>query len=75
MTQTTSPIYQEVVKLTEMLSQADKDRLMQYLREKKQEQALSLEEWWARLEAVRYRIAPGPNFSDRRQDWYDDDGR
>lgn len=37
--------------------------------------ALNAEEKWQRLQAVMIATAPGEQFSYRREDWYDDDGR
>ncbi len=67
--------YEDVVKLVDRLTVADRHKLLAHLSQSTPPEALSTDEWMAKFAAVRVRVAPGPLFSDRREDWYDDDGR
>lgn len=67
--------YEEVVRLAEQLTVDEQRELIAHLEELAQHQALSAAEWDTLLISARVSIPPGPDFSDRRADWYDDDGR
>ena len=67
--------YKEVVRLVDQLSPEERQSLVEHLQRLAQRVGFEPDEWLARLEQVQVNIPPGPKFSDRREDWYDDDGR
>jgi hypothetical protein len=67
--------FEEVVKLAKQLSPAEQQALITYLQRLAQQGTLGDEEWKTLLDSSKVSIPPGPNFSDRRADWYDNDGR
>jgi hypothetical protein len=66
--------YEEVRRMADQLSHDEREALIVYLLKERPTQKLSTEEWTALFNAS---ILPGriEGFSDRREDWYDDDGR
>lgn len=67
--------YQEVVQLAEQLTLDEKKALIAHLQRQTPPQMMSYSEWRALIDSVTVSIEPGPQFSDRREDWYDDDSR
>ena len=67
--------YDQVVRLAEQLSPQEQKALIAHLQTISKQRELSSDEWKALLDSSKVSIPPGPNFSDRRIDWYDDDGR
>jgi hypothetical protein len=67
--------YEDVVKMVEQLSPDEQQALVVRLQEMKKQNNLSSDEWRTLLNSIKVNIPPGPAFSDRRQDWYGDDGR
>jgi hypothetical protein len=67
--------YDEVVKLVDQLSPTEQQSLIAYLQSLAKRQSLNKEEWKALLKASVLSIPAGEPFSDRREDWYDEDGR
>jgi len=67
--------YDEVAKLAEQLSPAEQQALIARLQVLAQQRELSRDEWWTLLDSITVNVPPGPAFSDRRDDWYNDDGR
>lgn len=67
--------FEEVAKLADKLSPEDRQALITHLQERTQHRKLRPEEWNALLNSITISIPPGPKFSDKREDWYDDDGR
>lgn len=71
-----SPIFDAVVILAEQLSDEEQRALVARLLEKRPNpNDLSYEEWEAIFDSMIMPGAPGPDWSDRREDWYGDDGR
>ena len=67
---------EEVIKLADQLSIVDREGLISHLlRKRKNPNDLTMEEFKALLEAAILPGGPGPDYSDRREDWYGDDGR
>ena len=71
----TAITFEEVARLADQLSPEDRQALITRLQERSQHRKLSPEEWNVLLNSITISIPPGPKFSDRREDWYDDDGR
>ena len=67
--------FDEVAKLAEQLSPAEQQALIVRLQVLAQQRALTKDEWWTLLDSITVNVPPGPAFSDRREDWYSDDGR
>src|SRR5689334_18065068 len=67
--------YGEVEKLAEQLSPAEQQALINHLQALAQQRALSRDEWWTLIDSITVNVPPGPAFSDRREDWYSEDGR
>lgn len=67
--------YEEVVRLADQLSPSEQKALIAYLQDVAKQRELTQDEWNAAIDAVKVSIPPGPSFSDRRADWYDDNGR
>ena len=66
----------DVIKLADQLSLADRERLLSYLLEQRKDPSqLNQEEFEALLDAATISTAVIGNISDRREDWYGDDGR
>jgi hypothetical protein len=67
--------YEEVAKLAEQLTREEQQALIAHLQGIAQERKLSDHEWNSLIDSVKVSIPPGPYFSDKRSDWYDEDGR
>lgn len=67
--------FDEVAKLAEQLSPAEQQALIVRLQVLAQQRTLTKDEWWTLLDSITVNVPPGPSFSDRREDWYSDDGR
>lgn len=67
--------FDEVAKLAEQLSPAEQQALIARLQVLAQERSLTKDEWWTLLDSITVNIPPGAAFSDRRGDWYNEDGR
>jgi|GEM_PF-729785 hypothetical protein len=64
-----------VVQLADTLTVEEQHALIVHLQDVAKRRQLTDDEWWYLLRSIQIDIPPGPLFSDRRQDWYDDDGR
>lgn len=67
--------YDDIVKLVDRMSKREQLALIDHLQEIVKERELTSQEWNMLLDAAIVSIPAGPNFSDRREDWYGDDGR
>lgn len=67
--------YEAVAKLAEQLSPEAQKALIEHLQEIAKQRELSFEEWKAMLDSLKIQTPIVGGFSDRRSDWYDDDGR
>jgi hypothetical protein len=71
--------YDDIVRLAEQLPRAQQvelaNHLMQQPQQPLQTRKLSPVEWMRLLETTVIDNPPGEQFSLRREDWYDDDGR
>lgn len=67
--------YVQVVRLAEQLTHEEQKALIAHLQGIAKERELTYEAWETLFESMKFSSLPGPNFSDRRADWYDDDGR
>lgn len=68
--------YETLVELVEQLPPEQQRNLALRLLDKKKERALSKAEWKAAFESMTVDVGEVlPGYSDRREDWYDDDGR
>lgn len=67
--------YDEVVRLADQLSPEDQRALIVHLQAVAQQRPLSKDEWKALFEASILKVPIAGDFSPRREDWYDDDGR
>ncbi len=67
--------YEEVVKLADQLTLHEQQALITHLQELAQKRELSFPEWEMLFDALKSDVPIIGEFSDRRVDWYDDDGR
>ncbi|MBN2303939.1 MAG: hypothetical protein JXQ72_05655 [Anaerolineae bacterium] len=68
--------YEEVVRLAEQLAPPEQKALIEHLQLIAQRRQLTIQERKALFETLITDLGPvSPDFSDRRVDWYDDDGR
>jgi hypothetical protein len=68
--------YETLIELVDQLPEDQKEKLVQHLLKKKEERELSIEEKLALLDSMVVSVgAILPGYSDRREDWYGDDGR
>ncbi len=67
--------YAEVVRLADQLSPQDQRALIVHLQKAAQQRPLTKDEWKILFEASIIRVPVVEDFSPRREDWYDDDGR
>jgi len=67
--------YEAVAKLAEQLSPEAQRALIEHLQEIAKQRELSFEEWKAAFEALKIHTPIVGEFSDRRSDWYNVDGR
>jgi len=66
----------DVIKLADQLSVADRERLLAHLLEQRKDpRHLSQEEFEALLDAATISTPVLGDISNRREDWYGDDGR
>ena len=66
--------YEEVVRLAEQLTAVEQDALLEHLQKIAQHRQLTIEERKALFESLVTDLGPvSPDYSDRREDWYDDD--
>jgi hypothetical protein len=68
-------MYEEVVKLAKQLSPVEQQALIAHLQSLSKRRKLTNEEWKALLRASILSVPVKEDFSNRREDWYDDDGR
>ncbi len=71
----TQAIYDAVLLLVDQLTPEQKQNLIAHLQTVSKQRELSFEEWEALLETLRGDTRLTCSYSDRRVDWYDDDGR
>jgi hypothetical protein len=64
-----------VIELAEQLPLVEQHKLINHLQDRARAQELTTEEWMALFEATVIRRKVIHDFSPRRVDWYDDDGR
>lgn len=70
----TGVTYEEVVRLAEQLGPLEQKALIEHLQKIAQHRQLTIEEREALLEAAVVDLGPvSPDFSFRREDWYDDE--
>jgi hypothetical protein len=67
--------FAQVVQMADTLTADEQLALINHLQDVAQRRQLTHDEWWYLLRSIQIDIPAGPLFSDRRQDWYDDDGR
>jgi hypothetical protein len=67
--------YEDMMQHVEQLSADEKTRLMEYLLAVAKERQLTSEEKWALFRVSVISAPVNGDFSNRRVDWYDDDGR
>ncbi len=68
--------YETLVELVDQLDAEQKRQLVAHLSEGAQSRKLTAEEKIAISRLMTLNLGPiSPNFSDRREDWYGDDGR
>ena len=67
--------YQEVVRLAEQLTVDDQRALVDHLQGLAQQRDLTFAEWKTLFDSLKSDAELVQDFSDRREDWYDDDGR
>lgn len=67
--------YEVVLHLAEQLNPQEQRALIEHLQAAVQQRELSVEEWQTVLNSLRIETPLIGEFSDRRSDWYDDDGR
>jgi hypothetical protein len=65
--------YEAVVQLVDQLSAREQQNLIAHLEAVSRQRELTFDEWRALLKASQLPGLPGPAFSDRRSDWYDDE--
>lgn len=68
-------VYDAVVKLAEQLSPEEQQALIEHLQGIAKQRQLNFDEWGVLLDSIKFNVSPGAEFSDRRADWYGDDGR
>ncbi len=68
--------YETLVELVDQLDAEQKRQLVAHLSEGAQSRKLTAEEKISISRSMTLNLGPiSPNFSDRREDWYGDDGR
>jgi hypothetical protein len=65
----------EVLRLAEQLSQQDQQALIAHLQAVSQQRKLSFQEWKTLYDSLKMHTPVLKDFSNRREDWYEDDGR
>lgn len=68
-------VYDVVTRLIEHLSLTEQKTLLDHLQTVVQTRTLSFEEWKAVFDSLKIDTPIVGEFSDRRVDWYNDDGR
>jgi len=67
--------YETLVTLVDQLPDQERSRLLNHLLKRAKTRHLTPDEKKAILRSMVSDAAIGPGYSDRREDWYDDDGR
>ncbi len=67
--------YDDVVRLAEQLTPVEQRALIAHLQQVARQRELSFKEWKILFEAMIDHTPVVGDFSPRREDWYDDDGR
>jgi hypothetical protein len=67
--------YEEVRRMADQLSHAERQALILYLLEATEGEELTTEDRMALFDASMISGVFMPDYSDRREDWYGDDGR
>jgi hypothetical protein len=68
--------FEEVVHLVERLTRQEQRKLLRHLQTLADQRELTVDEKKALLDSVVIDAGPiSPHYSDRREDWYDDDGQ
>lgn len=71
-----APVYATVLELLDHLTVSEQHALFEYLQQRLPPLPLSQAEFEAALQAMTLDMGPvSPDYSDRREDWYGDDGR
>lgn len=78
-----TPVYAQILELVKQLSREELTALSKHLDnlerkrllESAQQRELSPDEKITLIRLTAVDVPVNPNFSDRREDWYDDDGR
>ena len=71
-----SIFYEDVVSLVDKLTPEEQQALVKHVLEKPKPRKMTAEEFSAWLESLTFDAgAVLEGYSDRREDWYDDDGR
>ena len=70
-----SPAYEQVIELVEQLTQQEKQAVLQYLQEQMAQRELTTEERRKLFESMILDLPWDENWSLRREDWYNDEGR
>lgn len=65
----------EVIKWAEQLPLTEQQTLIARLQAVIKHRTLKDNEWQSLLQSITVNIPPAAHFSDRREDWYDDNGR
>jgi restriction endonuclease S subunit len=66
---------EEVLKMAEQLSTQDRNILIEHLQEQARQRKLTKDEWLALFDSMKYNVPVAEGWSDKREDWYSDDGR
>jgi len=69
-----STLYSDVVRLADQLTSEEQNLLIEHLRQPRRHE-LPIQEWEAVFESLRQRRPLAKDYSMRREDWHDDDGR
>lgn len=67
--------FDEMIQQVDQLTSEERQALIVHLQECAKHRELSFEEWVILFDSIKINIPAGPNFSDRREDWYDENGR
>jgi hypothetical protein len=71
-----SVLYEEVVSLVDQLTPEEQRAIVDHVLEKPKKPKLSADEFRQWLESLAYDVGSvSTGYSDRREDWYGDDGR
>lgn len=67
--------YEQVAKMAEQLSPTEQETLLAHLQSMTKQRALTKDQWETRFRESILKVKVLNDFSARREDWYDDDGR